>query len=64
MAVVNFNYGLWIERYPEFASVSSSLAQQYWNEDLGQTIPTFYVISGRDKCHISSSAIRAINKFK
>ena len=38
--------------------------QQYWNEDLGIEIPFFYVISDRNNCHISSSAIRAVGKFK
>lgn len=38
--------------------------QQYWNEDLGIVIPTFYIISNRNYVHVSSSAIRQINKFK
>jgi len=38
--------------------------QQYWNEDLGITIPTFYVITDRNLRHISSSAIRQVEKFK
>lgn len=38
--------------------------QQYWNEDLGCIIPTVYFISNRELVHISSSAIRAIKKFK
>lgn len=38
--------------------------QQYWNEDLGITIPTMYIISDRKLVHVSSSAIRAIDKFK
>ncbi len=38
--------------------------QQYWNEDLGVTIPTFYIISDRSLVHISSSAIRQVEKFK
>lgn len=38
--------------------------QQYWNEDLGIEIPTFYVITDRKLRHISSSAIRAVEKFK
>ena len=38
--------------------------QQYWNEDLGIQIPTFYVISDRKLVHISSSAIKAIKKIK
>jgi len=38
--------------------------QQYWNEDLGISIPTFYIISNRNLCHISSSAIRGLEKFK
>lgn len=39
-------------------------AMQYWNEDLGITIPTFYVITDRKFRHISSSAIRQVEKFK
>lgn len=38
--------------------------QQYWNEDLGVTIPTFYIITDRSLVHISSSAIRAVEQFK
>lgn len=38
--------------------------QQYWNEDLGLKIPTVYLISDRKLVHISSSAIRAVNKIK
>lgn len=38
--------------------------QQYWNEDLGCKIPTAYFISDRNLVHISSSAIRAVEKFK
>ena len=34
--------------------------QQYWNEDLGITVPTFYIMSDRKLCHISSSAIRSV----
>lgn len=35
----------------------------YWNQDLGIKRPTYFVIADRDKCHISSSAIRAVEKF-
>lgn len=38
--------------------------QQYWNEDLGITAPTFYVVTDRKLSHISSSAIRMVNSFK
>jgi pantetheine-phosphate adenylyltransferase len=38
--------------------------QQYWYEDLGLKIPVVYIISGRDKVHLSSSAIRAVKKAK
>ena len=38
-------------------------AQQYWNEDLGITIPTFYIITDRKYIHISSSTIRQIESF-
>lgn len=39
--------------------------QQYWNEDLGLTIPVVYFICDRKLSHISSSAMRmigAVNK--
>lgn len=39
-------------------------AQQYWNEDLKIKIPTVYFITDRKLVHISSSAIRAVGKFK
>lgn len=38
--------------------------QQYWNEDLGLGLPVFYIICSRENRHISSSAIRAIEKVK
>jgi len=38
--------------------------QQYTNEDLGLKIPIVYFVCDRNLGHISSSAIRAINKFK
>ena len=47
-----------------FNDFESEKNQQYWYEDLGLNIPIFYIISSRDKCHISSSAIRSVNKFK
>jgi pantetheine-phosphate adenylyltransferase len=37
--------------------------QQYWNEDLGLTVPTVYFICDRKVGHISSSIIRALRKF-
>ena len=40
------------------------LEQQYWNEDLGITVPTVYVISDRKHVHLSSSAIRMIERLK
>lgn len=38
--------------------------QQRWNEDLGLKIPTFYVIADREWEHVSSSALRMLEKFK
>jgi len=38
--------------------------QQYWYEDLGITIPIVYFITDRKLGHISSSAIRNIEKAK
>jgi len=37
--------------------------QQYWNEDLGLTIPVVYFICDRKLSHISSSVIRMLKKF-
>lgn len=38
--------------------------QQYWNEDLGMEVPTVFFVADRKLSHISSSAIRAVRKFK
>lgn len=38
--------------------------QQYWYEDLGLTIPVTYFITDRSLGHISSSAIRSIEKLR
>lgn len=37
--------------------------QQYWNEDLGIEVPTIYFICDRTTAHLSSSMLRALNKF-
>lgn len=37
--------------------------QQYWNEDLGMTNPVVFFITDRSLSHISSSAIRMVNKI-
>lgn len=36
---------------------------QYWNEDVGLNIPFVYFITDRSLAHVSSSAIRSINKL-
>lgn len=36
----------------------------YWNQDLGLTIPTLYFITNRGLVHISSSAVREVNRLK
>ena len=38
--------------------------QQYWNEDLGLKIPVVYFITDRTLSHISSSAIRGIERVQ
>ena len=38
--------------------------QQYWNEDLGLVVPTVYFITDRSLIHVSSSALRMIEKLK
>src|SRR5206468_10307799 len=38
--------------------------QQYWNEVLVVDVPTVYFISDRKLTHISSSAIRMVEKLK
>lgn len=37
--------------------------QQYWNEDFGLEVPITYFICDRKFAHISSSMLRALNKF-
>lgn len=37
---------------------------QYWHEDLGLTVPIYYVISSRELCHISSKAVRIVEGLK
>jgi pantetheine-phosphate adenylyltransferase len=46
------------------ADFESEKTQQYWYEDTGLHIPIIYTITDRDKSHISSSALRALEKFK
>lgn len=36
---------------------------QYWNEDIGVGIPFVYFIANRELSHVSSSAIRSLNKL-
>lgn len=36
----------------------------YWNQDLGLSIPTLYFISDRSLVHVSSSAIRRVDKAR
>lgn len=38
--------------------------QQYWNEDLGLTVPIIYFICDRKLSHISSSAIRSLKNIQ
>jgi pantetheine-phosphate adenylyltransferase len=37
--------------------------QQYWNEDVGIKVPFVYFITDRALSHVSSSAIRSVNKL-
>ena len=37
--------------------------QQYWNEDVGIEVPFVYFIADRTLTHVSSSAIRMVNKL-
>ena len=36
---------------------------QYWNEDVGVKVPFVYFITDRSLAHVSSSAIRSVNKL-
>jgi pantetheine-phosphate adenylyltransferase len=38
--------------------------QLYWNQDLKIGIPTYFVMASRGNAHISSSAIRAVEKAR
>ena len=63
-----------VETIPEASAIIRSLRngddlqyemnQQYWNEDLGLTIPVVYFMCDRSLSHISSSAIRQITKIR
>jgi len=37
---------------------------QYWHEDLGLEVPIFYIISDRNLSHISSKAVKIVERFK
>jgi pantetheine-phosphate adenylyltransferase len=43
--------------------LAAEQTQQYWNEDLGIKIPFVYFISDRSLVHISSSAIRLVERY-
>lgn len=43
--------------------LESEKVNQYWYEDLGIKMPIVYFISDKSLVHISSSAIRSVNKF-
>lgn len=46
------------------ADLQYEMNQQYWNEDLGLRVPVVYFITDRKLAHISSSAIREVEKAK
>ena len=46
------------------SDLETEIDQQYWNEDLGMTVPIFYVVCSREHRHVSSASIRALNKYK
>lgn len=41
----------------------SEKVMQYWNEDLGLTVPTMYFITDRKLVHMSSTALRHLEDF-
>lgn len=42
----------------------NEMSWQYWNEDLGITIPTVYFIPDRTLSHLTSSSIREVKQIK
>lgn len=44
--------------------IGHEMKQQFWNEDLGLTIPTFLIMADRGLQHISSSGIKQYQKVK
>lgn len=44
--------------------IGQEMKQQYWNEDLGLKIPTILILPDRGLQHISSSAIRQIERVR
>ena len=70
---INYQYDPNHQRHPILAVVRGlrngqdlefERTQQYWNEDLGIKVPTICFITDRNCTHISSSAIRAVEKAK
>lgn len=47
-----------------FQDFEAEKTQQYWNQSLGLSVPTLYLIADAEKVHISSSALRAIEKMR
>lgn len=47
-----------------FQDFEAEKTQQYWNQSLGLSVPTLYLIADADKAHISSSAIRTVERLK
>ena len=43
--------------------IGHEMVQQFWNEDLGMTIPTYLVMADRGTQHISSSVIKQVDKI-
>jgi len=43
--------------------LSKEQMQQYWYEDLGMKVPVVYFVSDRTLVHMSSSAVKLVNKF-
>lgn len=63
-AIKNFEVDAVVRGLRNGQDLEFERAQQYWNEDLKIKIPTVYFITDRKLVHISSSAIRAVEKFK
>ena len=62
--IASANYDAIIRGLRNGSDLQYEQNMQYWNEDLGLKIPVIYFVTDRKLSHISSSALRELDRFK